>query len=311
MINLVVGPNRFLASELIDNLNKKVGGEYSRLDGVDIDLVQFTDLVAGASLFSTKKVVVIDDLSDNKSIWDKLPEYIERISDDTTLVLVEQKIDRRTKTFKELAKKVKLVLADNWTLRDRGLAEEWTNQRAKSIGLKLNNSSIRQIVERSMLTDSNSNQATIDQQRIATALETLSLSEQVNDDVIATVLPPSSMDNVFDLTKLALSGDTEELLAEIESLSRHEDVHKVFGLLVSQWTQLMALSLTTKSSDEVARDIGAHPFVMKKLSEFRGRISRHKLTKVTHKMAELDELMKTTGLDPWLAVERACLAIGE
>ena len=311
MIHLIIGQNRFRIDEMIASLTAKFDGETLRVSGEEIDLPKLTDLVAGTSLFSSQRLVIINGLSQNKSVWEQLPGFEKRISDDTRLVLIENSVDKRTKTYKSLAKVAKIVEANHWSQRERGLAEEWADQYAKERGMLLDRISKQHIVERSMIPSESNSGLVIDQQRLANALDTLSLLDKVDEEVIDTVLPPSIVDNVFDLLSLALEGNQAKLAREIESLARHEDPHRIFALLISQWTQLLSVCLASKTPSEVASDLGAHPFVISKLGQLKNRVSRRKLADVADKLAELDEMMKTSALSPWLAVERACIEISK
>lgn len=97
MINLYYGDDRPRTQQAIKKL---LGSDYEVFDGSTLTPADLPSLFQGTSLFGDKRKILIKDLSDNKSTWEKLPDYL-----DTThqVVLWEQKFDKRTKLNKTIA----------------------------------------------------------------------------------------------------------------------------------------------------------------------------------------------------------------
>lgn len=97
----------------------------------------------------------------------------------------------------------------------------------------------------------------------------------------------------------------------IASLRQTDDAYKTMGLLSSQVMQFVALVYADKPSAEVAKDIGAHPFVLSKLMPLARRSSQVEVRRLITIIAKTDQQIKSSGQDPWLLIERCLLEIGQ
>jgi DNA polymerase III delta subunit len=95
----------------------------------------------------------------------------------------------------------------------------------------------------------------------------------------------------------------------IRTLELTEDPYMVFGLLSGQAFQLAALAVSDKPSSEVAKDIGAHPFAVSKLSSHAKRQSKTDVREIIAAFADADDAMKSSGGEPWLLIERTLIKV--
>ena len=93
----------------------------------------------------------------------------------------------------------------------------------------------------------------------------------------------------------------------IKTLERTQDPFMTFGLLSGQVFQLAALAVADKPSGEVAKDIGAHPYALGKLSSYAKKRGRNGTGKIMTIFAETDTAMKSTTTDTWLLIEKALI----
>lgn len=304
MIHLVIGDDTYRRRQIVHDIIARATVEPETFDGTSLGESQLADCIAGATLFSSERLIIMSDLSQNKPLWDKLADWLGRVSSDTTLVLLEYAVDKRTKTYKTIAKSATLHAADSWTDRHTGEAVRWVASRAKALHVPLSMDQAAAMVSRATGPGTRPGAYTIDQQQLETALQSLSVLDNITGDSIAAVLPESSADNVFELMEVALSGNkkrTSELLSHLHATA---DPYLTLGFVTSQWTQLAALTLSGESPDTLAPLIGAHPFVLKKLQRHVPALSHARLKELTDLLASLDIKTKTTGIDPWVAVDR-------
>lgn len=309
MMYLIVGENSYRRAEALAKIKAESGLTPEKYDGAELSEGQLADCIAGATLFSSERLVVINELSGNKALWEKLGEWVARVSKDTILVLIDAKPDRRTKAYKALAKAGTVIAAEQWTERDAGMAVAWTEKRAKELGVKLTSAQAAQMVARATLPTDRPGAFVIDQQLIENALGALALAETVTDDAIMAVLPESSTENVFELLESALRKDTGRVRDMLNKLHMSADPYMVFGLITSQWAQLVALELSAETPDALAREIEASPYVLRRLAAHTARLSAQQVTDYTKLLASLDVRLKTTGLEPWVAVDRFIAAL--
>lgn len=299
MITLLTGENSFEIDRELTRINAEFDGNPEKFDGSELELRQIPDILMGTSLFAENRMVIIKSLSDNKSVWTDFADWLVRVSDDIWLVLVEPKPDKRMRTFKELQKLANVKEFKSWGERDTRIAEEWAVSEAKSMNFDLSHALARKLVERTG----------INQWRVFHAIEKLSVMGEITSDLIETMVDANPSENVFQLFEMSLKGDTARLRQMVQTLEMTDDPYQLFGLLSGQAFQLAALAVADRPDSEVAKNIGAHPFVLQKLAPYADRLGRSGARKVIAALAEADAGMKTSVAEPWLLIERALLKV--
>ena len=298
MITVFSGENSFEVQQALQSTVHAFDGVVERIDGSDLDLKQLPDLLMGGTLFADKRLVVIKQLSENKTIWPVLSDWLPRMSDDIHLVLIESKLDKRTKTYKDLQKTAAMTDYPAWSERDTAKAEQWVAGEAKVLSCEIDTAAIRLLVRR----------VGPDQWLLHQALQKLAVLDVITTNVVAEVIDANPVENVFDLFDAALRGHTVKLKQMLATLELTEDPYRLFGLLSGQAFQLAALALASdKSSAEVAKDLGVHPYGLSKLSSYFRHFGRSGTKQVIAAFAEADAGMKTSATDPWLLIERALI----
>ncbi len=295
MITVLTGDNSFELTRALDGIVAAFAGTAEKYDGSDLELPRLPDLLSGATLFASERLVIIKELSGNKQLWEILPDWLERVSDDVQLVLVEPKPDKRTKTFKELKKHAMVREFAMWGDRDIMQAEKWVGEEAERQGFALNRQLASLLVAR----------VGLDQWQLYHAIEKLSVLDAVTTEVIENVIEANPSENVFNLLETALRGNTQKIGQMIRALQLGQDPYMTFGLLSGQVFQLAALAVADKLAAEVAKDIGAHPYALGKLAPHAKRLGRTGARKLVAIFADADTAMKSTSTDPWLLIEEA------
>lgn len=299
MIYLLHGENSYKRDAEVARL---VGGaQIERYAGDEIDESRLVDIFAGGTLFAAERSVVIYELSANKSAWAALPDWLDKLDDTTTVMLCELRVDKRTKAYKALQRRAKVIDCAPWGLRQTRQAEQWLDDFAREQGVKLSSQQVSQLVARSVR-PALDDQPMIDQALLATVVAQLRHAPEVTDDTIDTVMADASHDNVFGLLEAALTGDSRQLRVMIERLEHHQDGHRVMALLSSQAVQLAALVLAraegVTSTEQVANDIGAHPYAVRQLAPLAQRLDTTAAERVIERLAWADERLKR-GAKPW------------
>ena len=299
MVQLLVGENSFEIEQTLKRLGAEFDGAIEKRDGAGLELYQLADLLTGTSLFSQKRLVIIRDLSDNKTVWEKLPDWLDRVSDDVQLVLAETKLDKRTKTYKSLQKTVNIIEHKPWTDRDQGQAERWATEQAKALGIDVPPSLMCVLVAR----------VGVDQWQLSQALDKLRVLDTVTEEVLRDVIEAHPTESVFELFETALQGDTVRLRDILSALQRTEDPYMLFGLLSGQAFQLAALAVA-REGDDVARDFGVHPYALSRLRPYAATRGSLGAQSIIATFARADDAMKSS-VDPWIAIDQALFALAE
>lgn len=295
---MFTGENSFEIQRALHELKRSLEGEIVEVDGSELELRSIPDLLMGMSLFSTKRAVIIRGLSENKVLWTSLVDWLPRVSDDITLILIEPKPDKRMLTFKELKKLATIREFPMWGERDSLKAEKFVSEEATLQNVVLDKKSIQFIVRR----------VGVDQWQLYHAIEKLALVETVTIETIEEVIDAQPSENVFGLFETALDGNTPRLLSTLRTLELSQDPYALFGLLSGQAFQLGAVSLAGPQ-DNVAKDFAIHPFVASKLTALSREKSKVVIRTVISIFAKADDDLKTSRAEPWILIEGALLKI--
>ena len=298
MIHLLYGDNEFEKQAALVAL---VGdADFVRYDGEELTLADMQEITIGQTLFSQSAVYVISKLSENSDIWSRLSELL--FDDDKTVILLESKLDKRTKTYKWLQKTAKtqefLPLSD----RQKPQLISWCEAQARERGYKLTRTQIGTLIDR----------LGFDQLRLSNFLDQLALAEKITDELINDLVPLARSENVFDLFVAALSKDYEtahNIISYLESESGVDGAYQTMGLLASQATNVTALVLAGGDNKTVAADLSVNPYVLQRLSSSARTIDIEHLRQINDALFQADLQMKTTGVNPWLLIEAALVSV--
>ena len=298
MIYLLCGNNEFEKQAALVAL---VGdADVVRYDGEELTLADMQEIAIGQTLFSQSAVYVISKLSENFDIWSRLSEL--PFDDDKTVILLESKLDKRTKTYKWLQKTAKtqefLPLSD----RQKPQLISWCEVQARERGYRLTRTQIGTLIDR----------LGFDQLRLSNFLDQLALAENITNELINDLVPLARSENVFDLFVAALSKDYEmvhNIISYLESESGVDGAYQTMGLLASQATNLVALVLSGGDNKLVASDLSVNPYVLQRLSSSARTIDIEHLKQINNALFQADLQMKTTGVNPWLLIETALVKL--
>ncbi len=300
MITWLVGENSFEIREELRAIEAHFDGRAEKIDGAELSLSQLPDLLMGTSLFATERLVVITDISKNSSLWEKLPEWLKRISDTIHVVFVDEKPDKRTTSYKALKQAAELKEFLPWGERDEAKAIEWVKARAGREGVTLDTTSARHLVRR----------VGLDQWQLAHAITTLGLLDSITLERIDSVIPQNLQENIFQLFETALEGKPEQVASMIKTLALQEDPYALFALLTSQAMALAAVTCAG-NDDAPAKDFAIHPFVASKMSRHARSLGRARVAYIVELFAKTDADMKRSRGEPWLLIEKLLVTIGQ
>ncbi|HJP81637.1 MAG TPA: DNA polymerase III subunit delta [Candidatus Saccharimonadales bacterium] len=299
MITILTGDNDFEIQRAVDSMIATFDGQVEHKDGETLEMRSLPDLLMGVTLFTPTRLVVVKNVSLNKTVWPVFGDWIPRIAEEIHVVLVEPKLDKRTKTYKLLQKAADLREFSLWTDRDTRIAGEWVIEEAKRLGFMLDTKSAQALLAR----------VGLDQWLLLQALEKLAFADEVNEETVMELVDANPAENVFNLFDSALKGDVENTQEMIQTLKLGEDPYRVMGLLASQAFQFAALAVTNEPTNVVAKDIGAHPFALGKLTGHAKKRGHEGAKKVVAIIADADMAMKSSAADPWLLIEQALIKI--
>lgn len=300
MITWLVGENSFEVREALRAIEADFGAPAERVDGAELSLAQLPDLLMGLSLFASKRLVVLSNVSQNNTVWEKLPDWLSRVNDDIHIVFIDTKPDKRTTSYKALKAAAQLQEFPAWTDKDTAKAEQWVSARAQSQGIALDSASLRHLVAR----------VGLDPWQLAHSLDILSLLDKITPETINDVVTPNLRENIFQLFETALEGKPQQVADQIKTLSLQEDPYALFALLSSQAMTLAAVTYADASAHPT-KDFAIHPFVASKLQRHGKKLGKAKVGYILEVFAQTDADMKRSKAEPWLLIERTLVAIAQ
>lgn len=102
MIRIFTGDDRIRANQ---EIGRELGNNYEIIEGTDLTPEDLPSVMKGASLFADERNILIRDLSDNRAVFDLLPEYLDTPH---KVIILELKLDKRSSTYKTLKGKVEI-----------------------------------------------------------------------------------------------------------------------------------------------------------------------------------------------------------
>lgn len=307
MITVLTGENSFAIEQALSQLIADANIAPERYDSEMLELKHMLDILMGASLFSSERLVIIRGLSASKEAWSALVDLLPRVDIDLQLVLVEPSIDKRTKTYKALEKAATIKEFPLLSERDSRQAEQWLIDEAKQLKVQLDTQVARAILARNKVLSAKG-QPVFDQWQAKYALEKLAVLGEITLKNVEDYIDTQPTDSVFRIFETTLKGDVATLRRLLRDIALREDPYRVFGLLTGQVFQLAALqSAGNMSSAELAKKIGAHPFALQNLAPFARNIQKDELREIVVAFRAADEAMKQSKAESWVLIERALI----
>ena len=299
MLYVLCGENEFDKRQKLAALIAG-GAVPERYDGEQLDAASLRDIMQGQSLFTLERTVIISRLSDNAALWAELPEIA--VSGSTEVVLLENKLDKRTKTYKWLRKNAEIYEFTPLSDRQKPQLVRWCVGEAKKQGLTLSAAQAEILI----------NRLGYDQLRLSNFIEQLSFAGEITDDLLDKLAPLAKTESAFELFTAALAGNSgriHEIIAYLEVEGGLESAYQTMGLLASQAVNLNALALSGDDVASVAADFSTSPYVLQKLSSYANKIDSSQLAVINKALFYADLQMKTTSASPWLLIEAALIEV--
>lgn len=299
MIITLTGENSFAVAaaeqQLAQAFTKKHGQHgVEQVDAEGVTPANLPDLLQGSTLFAQKRLVVIKNISANKPLLEPLTAALGSAASDTTVVIADPTLDKRTKLYKFL--KTHSTFKEFALLSDVQL-QQWAQSEAARLGSSLGAAEARLLVD---YTGS-------DQWRLASELEKLANRPVITIAAIEELVDRTPEGTAFELLDAALTGKVAQVDRLLLALKQNEDPYKLFGLIASQAHTLAVVSAAdSRTADTIAKDAGLHPFVVRKAQPLIKRLGHQKVLSVVAGVATCDTHLKSTGADPWELL-RLCL----
>jgi DNA polymerase III subunit delta len=289
----LVGTNWHGVKAELDTLTSEFVREHGdlaleRIDGFEAEYEQILGAIESLPFLASKKMVVIQNLSQNKQASEALGTLIERAGDSTDLVVVESKVDKRSVYYKQLKK-----LADfkEFNELDENALAGWLATEAKQQKAVLSTNDARFLVER----------VGANQTALARELEKLvQYDPKITRQTIELLTDETPSSTIFNLIDSAFSGNLEQALRiYADQRAQKVEPQAMHAMLVWQMhaVALCAQAPNDKSAQDIAKDAGMSPYVVQKSQNIARRMGKAKILEILTLLRDIDHRSKHHTLD--------------
>jgi DNA polymerase-3 subunit delta len=269
-----------------------------RFIGEEVEASALNDALSTMPFLSPRRMVVVRDLSANKTLAEDFEKIAKSIAVTTDFVLIEGHIDNRSRYLKSL-----MQVADvrEFANLDGEALINWVVDFVRSLGGKISQRSAEFLVDR----------IGTNHQLLSTELKKLVLYDPtVTTETIQLLTAYSPKSSVFAMLDAALAGDVSKALKlYAEQRSQGMEPQAILGMIT--W-QLHILSLVKTAGDmkpsEIAKTTKLNPFVVRKNQSNVNRITLGKLASLLERAINTDRQMKSSPVNPDDAVQTLIMA---
>jgi len=295
-------------------VQKHGDSNFEELEGKNLTVEQIIYAAQALPFLGEKRLIALKNfLQDASSDTQKdLIPILEYIPESTVLVFIENgQPDGRSSLFKALQKEATLKRyepPEGYQLTD------WILKRAQTHGAQISSGNAEFLSQRTGK----------DLWRLDNELQKLSLyakGEAINKSMIEALVSGSLEQSIFAFTDFLSQRDHASALKTLKALEEQgEEAPYIFAMMARQIRLLLEVKALTEehqTEPQMARQMGAHPFVIKNTLRQSRHFTKEALTILLQELLTIDRRLKT-GLIPlkageeaqyWLALERVLLKV--
>ena len=289
---VLTGDNEYLIkrrlSELVDNFQKQNGNfSIERVDSKKIDFDALMSNLQSVSLLSPSRMFILDRPGIYETWTENFDTLIETIPSSTTVVVLEPKIDKRLKYFKDLRKIDQFESYDSLT---GSQLSNWIVDYVKKQKASISFSDANYLV------------AIVgnDQNRLVNELDKLlAYAPAIAKDNIDLLVEPSLNTTAFKLLDVAFSGQYQQVSKIFNQLIIDKTaIPQIIGALAWQ-LQLFAIikSAPNLSAGEIANKTGANIYTIENSIRTLAKYSYSDLANYSKKLVSLSITFRDYQID--------------
>lgn len=270
-----------------------------RFDAAEAEAEHILSAVSGVSLLSPAKLVIVQNFEVNKPLTEQTESLLEQVADDTTLLIVIGKLDKRL-AYGKLLKK-----AADWREFNQLSPQDtvrWIAQASAEKGGRIDNRTAQYLLDC----------VGADQERLSNELDKLILFDaQITTETIDLLCERQPTSTVFELLDAGFHGQQQKALRLYDEQRRQQVEPLAMVGMIGWQLHILALTKTAKgkSATDIARDAGVHPFVVQKTQNLARDMSLGKIKQLVHQAVVLEEQFKTRAINADDAVKHFLLSL--
>jgi DNA polymerase-3 subunit delta len=291
MIITITGNNFYLIKHRLDELVNKFVAEHGELavdkiDAEEAEPAAILEAVQSLPFLSSRKLVVIRNLSANKLAAEQIEQIIGSAGDGADLIFYELSPDKRTIFYKVLRSQTEL---EEYNELDVQELARWLVEEAKKLGGKISPADANYLVER----------VGANQKLIANELDKLLTYEPaISRDNIDRLTVKNPQSKVFDLLDAAFGGRKQAALKLYsEQRAQMVEPQEIVAMIAWQLRLIALAKVTDKTPNQIAADTGSSAYPINKAAGLGRNLSRGDIKRLVNRLYEIDLLAKTKSID--------------
>ena len=287
MICVLSGANTYLINkELNSYLNEfrsKYGDSIERFDGAEINSTDdLVDAVRSVSLLEPRKLVVVRNFGQCKELLDKIETVVEQTADSTDLLLVDEKLDKRTSAYKYLQKNVEVKIFNESAPYE---LEKWVEEEIKNRGGEISHNDAKLFIAR----------IGTNQLRLQNEIDKIVLSGQkINKQLIEEMVDLTPQGKVFAMLDELFKGSSKTAWDLYQNQrAQGEEPQKIIGMITWHLQQLTYAVFSPVKTTAAMTENGMSPYTARSVLQQAKNITKSDIKYFTNQLAEIDYMSKT------------------
>ncbi len=302
-IYLLYGEEAYLKKQYRDKLRKALVSSddtmnYAYYEGKGINIKEVIDLAETLPFFAERRLIVLENTGFFKNASPELADYVKELPESTSMIFVEDEIDKRGKLYKAVQSKGRAV---EFGRQDENSLVRWIGVSVKKEGKKITEQTVRYFISK----------VGNDMENIQKELEKLFCytmdQEIITIQDVEAICTTQITNQIFAMVDAVANKQQRKALDYYYNLvALKEPPMRILFLLVRQFKLLLEVKELDKrgyAKKEIASLTGIMPFVVGKYQEQAKTFRRHVLREIIEYGVELEESVKTGKLNDTLAVE--------
>ncbi|QPJ64668.1 MAG: DNA polymerase III subunit delta [Candidatus Nitrohelix vancouverensis] len=300
--HFLYGEERFFHSEIINALLNQIVAPDDRdfnfeiFDAKESGPNAWIAAARTLSFMGGDKFIVVRNLHERTleaDEADSLMAYADKPAEGSCMVVTADKIDRKRKLYKTLAKRKDAVECGP---PDEGSLVSWLKLRAQEHGYTLAGGAAKLIVGR---VGAKSGALAMELEKLMTFAGT---NKTIKEQDAASLVGDVHVEDGFALTDALKEKNTEKALRILDNqLSHGEEPIRMLGLITWQLRTIWEVKSHADkrlSPQQIAKAIGANPFVVQKALPAANRYSVEELKQCFRELSQTDRELKSTSKSP-------------
>jgi DNA polymerase-3 subunit delta len=312
-IYLLHGNDEFAIRSFLDERLKARMGESSdttmditTLDGRSKSLEAIQAETHTIPFLAKRRMVILTHcltLAKGKTKQAKFLELLESVPSSTALVLLEDKLLLNNHW---LLSWVRAHPAQAWSqafsLPKGADMTRWILDQARGLGGEFNNQAAQ------LLASYIDEDPRLAKSEINKLLTYVDFSRAVTEEDVRNLVADVRQGDIFEMVDAIGYGDGEKALGMLRRLLEEGEPLPLFGMIVRQFRLLIQVRELLDenpgtSPEEMAGEIGSHPFPIKKITPQAKLFNLSQLKTIYHQLSNIDQAIKTGQLDSKLALD--------